>query len=312
MARLLPMSLDIIILNWNQAEDTIACARRAQTWPVEAKRIWVVDNASRPEGAQRLAEALSVPVCAGTTTEIIYSDTNRGFAGGNNLALARALQTGCRAVLLLNNDAQVDVSAAQHLQLTLAQHPQIGIVGPVLVDTGDPSRLLSAGGRDIAYHLSSHILDPLQPGELRFVDYVPGTCVMIRAEVLREVGLLDEAYFFGGEVADLCARARQQGWLSAVDGSAIVQHAVNRSAIIRRRLHLYYVMRNRFLYIRKFYPRRQLPLFALWTLYGLYTAGLAMIKRQPEQVRTIGLGCLDGWRGRFGGQNARVTRGQIT
>ncbi len=298
------MTLDIVILNWNQAVDTLACARAAQTWPMD-KRIWVVDNGSRAEDAQLLAEALE-------GAQVIYSPVNRGFAGGNNLALQQALDAGCDAVLLLNNDAQAGAEAIAQLQRVLSERAEIGIVGPLLVDAADPHRILSAGGKDIARHMASHSLEPLQPGELRVVDYVPGTCVLIRADVLRAVGLLDEDYFFGGEVADLCATARQNGWLSAVSGSAVVRHAVDRSAIIRRQLHVYYVIRNRFLYIRKFYPRRRLLLFTLWTMYALYTAGLALAQRQLIHARAIGLGCLDGWRARFGGQNARVTRGQIT
>jgi GT2 family glycosyltransferase len=298
------MTLGIIILNWNQTGDTIACAQQAQRWAIEDKRIWVVDNGSRPEEARALAGALP-------GVEIIFSPLNRGFAGGNNLALSRALKTDCQAVLLFNNDAQADGEAIAQLRRTLEQHSRIGIIGPVLVDAANPQRVLSAGGRDIARHIASHILNPIRPGELRFVDYVPGTCAMMRADVLRALGLLDEEYFFGGEVADLCARARQKDWLCAVDGSATVRHAVDRSAIIRKQLHLYYVIRNRFLYIRKFYPRWQLALFAAWTIYSLYTASLALVRRQPAQARVIGLGCLDGWRGWFGGQNGRVTRGEI-
>ncbi|MCS7060872.1 MAG: glycosyltransferase family 2 protein [Anaerolineae bacterium] len=299
------MTLGIVILNWNQAEDTIACVHEAQSWPISDKHIWVVDNCSQPADRRRLTEALA-------GVELILSQKNLGFAGGNNLALRRALHIHCEWVLLLNNDARAQADAVQQLRRTLERHPSIGIVGPVLVDAAHPTRLLSAGGRDIARHVSSHIVDPLAPGALRRVDYVPGTCVMIRAEVLRTVGLLDEEYFFGGEVADLCARAKLHGWLSAIDGSAVVQHAVDRSAAIRRQLHIYYVMRNRFLYVRKFYPRARLSLSALWTMYGMYAGGWAIARRQFQQARAIALGCIDGWCGRFGGQNARVTRGEIS
>lgn len=298
------MTLGIVILNWNQAGDTIACARQAQGWGIEDTRIWVVDNGSRPEEARALADALP-------GVEIILSPCNRGFAGGNNLALRAALEAGCRAVLLFNNDAQAEGKAVAHLQRTLESHPEIGVIGPVLVDAANPDRVLSAGGRDIGRYISSHILQPIQAGALRVVDYVPGTCVIIRAEVLQTAGLLDEDYFFGGEVADLCARARQKGWLCAVDGSAVVRHAVHRSATIRRQLHVYYVIRNRFLYVCRFYRRWQVALFGFWTMYSLYMAGLAMAQRQPARARAILLGCADGWRGRFGGQNERVTQGRI-
>jgi len=298
------MTLGIVILNWNQSSDTIACARLAQSWPIADKRIWVVDNGSRPEEVEALSTGL-------TGMQVIYSPTNRGFAGGNNLALTRALEAGCRSVLLFNNDAHASGDAIQHLQATLETHQRAGIVGPVLMDAAAPGRLLAAGGRDIGRHLASHILDPLAPGELRPADYVPGTCALIRSQVLREVGLLDEDYFFGGELADLCARARAAGWHCVVNGSAVVRHAVDRSAAMRRDLHSYYVIRNRFLYARKFEARHWPASFVRWTLYGLYAGATAVRHGNLNQARAIGLGCLDGWRGRFGGQNARVTGGRI-
>lgn len=98
------MTLGIVILNWNQSSDTIACVRLAQRWPIADKRIWVVDNGSRPDEVEALSAALA-------EVEVIYSPTNRGFAGGNNLALTRALEAGCRSVLLFNNDAQAEGDA---------------------------------------------------------------------------------------------------------------------------------------------------------------------------------------------------------
>ncbi len=300
------MTLGIIILNWNQAGDTLTCLRNAQQWDMPGKRIWIVDNGSRPEDVRALAEV------SGDGVQVIFSAVNRGFAGGNNLALQQALDAGCGAVLLLNNDAQAGADAIGQLWRTLNDRAEIGIVGPVLVDAADPRRVLSAGGKDIARHLASHRSDVPPPGQVRLVDYVPGTCVMIRADVLRAVGLLDEDYFFGGEMADLCARARQKGWHSAVDGSAVVRHAVDRSALIRHRVHIYYVIRNRFLYVRNFYPQSRWGLFTAWTAYSLYAAALAVLRGDLAHARAIGLGCLDGWRGRFGGQNARVTRGEVS
>ncbi len=299
------MTLGVIILNWNQSEDTIACVRRVQAWRISDLHIWVVDNGSHSSDWQRLASALPAQV------ELIRSEVNLGFAGGNNLALTRALHSRCSAVMLLNNDAHIEAEAVHQMQLTLEQQDQIGVVGPVLVDAAAPHRLLSAGGRDIARNLVSHHLTPLRPDEVRFVDYVPGTCVMIRTQVLHAVGLLDEAYFFGGELADLCARAKQAGWLCAVIGSAVALHAINRSASVRQQLHAYYVIRNRFRYIRKFHHRLRIALFTLWTFAALGEISASLARRQLARARAIGLGCLDGWRGRFGGQNARVTRGQV-
>ena len=298
------MSLAIILLNWNQAADTIASVQAIQAWPIASKTIWVVDSASAPPDIERITRS-----CPGI--RLICSEVNRGFAGGNNLALDAALQNGCDEMLLLNNDVRVSYEDILRLQQVLCTHPEVGIVGPMLWDSVQRNTLLSAGGRDIAHHISSHRLDPVADGVLRQVDHVPGTCVLIRASVLHATGLLDEDFFFGGEVAALCKRALQCGYSSMVVGGADAFHAVDRSSLIRQEVHIYYVIRNRFLFARRFYSHKKLLLFALWSLYGAYIALLALLKGQLQRARSILLACFDGWRGRFGPQNARITRGRL-
>jgi len=301
------MSLTVatIILNWNQADDTLACVRAVEALPLAPERIWVVDNGSAPGDVERIRRE-----CSGV--RLIFSETNKGFAGGNNLALVEILRAGYDAVLLLNNDATVDAASLEHLCATLRNHPAVGIVGPMLWDADQPDRLLAAGGRDIAHHLSSHLHEPVRWGELREVDYVPGTCVLIRAQMLRLTGLLDEDFFFGGEVAALCKAGRALGYGCVVDGCARANHSIRRSSKIRRSLHAYYVMRNRFLFIRRFYARKKIALYLLWTAYAVYNGLLATIQRDSRHAKAIWQGCLDGWLGRVGNQNARVTGGQIS
>jgi GT2 family glycosyltransferase len=300
------MSLGIIILNWNQAADTIACLRGIDTWPLELVRIvWVVDNDSTGPDRDQIIEACP-------DVRLIVSDTNRGFAGGNNLAFRAALATDCTELLLLNNDATVKAKDVLHLQETLRRQPSLGIVGPVLWDRDRPNVLLSAGGKDIGRFLVTSIKESPTAGEIREVDYTPGACVLIRTEVLRTVSLFDEAYFFGGEIADLCTRARQHGYGSAIDGGAHALHSVDRSSGIRSSLHIYYVLRNRFLYVRKFHQRDRLKLFTFWTFHSLRPELQALMARDWARARAIRLAVFDGWIGRFGGQNQRVSKGRLS
>ena len=95
------------------------------------------------------------------------------------------------------------------------------------------------------------------PTTLLDVDDVPGTVALVRRQVFERVGLLDEAYFFGGEMADLCHRARLCGFRSVTDPGARAQHDLDRSSETRQTLHRYYIVRNRFLFVRKHYPRRR-------------------------------------------------------
>jgi GT2 family glycosyltransferase len=264
----------------------------------------VVDNASGDGSVEAIRK--SCP-----EAELIASDANRGFAGGNNLALEPALAAGAENVLLLNNDAAIEERAVARLLGVLEAHPMVGIVGPLLRDDSGGEGRLSAGGRDLSRHLISRILvsagatsDRRDP--LRTVDYVPGTVVLIRADALLAVGLLDESYFFGGELADFCARARRRGYASAVDERTMATHRLDRSSELRATLHAYYILRNRFLYTRKFHARRKQWLYALWTLYGAGLVLANVARGRLPRARALALGLADGLRGRFGGQNERV------
>jgi hypothetical protein len=71
-------------------------------------------------------------------------------------------------------------------------------------------------------------------------------------------------------------------------------------------LHSYYIIRNRFLFIRKFHPRSRFLFYGFWTLYSLALAVKVRLNGKAAMARAVCLGLLDGLRGRFGAQNERV------
>jgi GT2 family glycosyltransferase len=184
--------------------------------------------------------------------------------------------------------------------------PAIGVVGPTLWHRGE---CVSAGGRDIARYASTQLRPSAPPASPVDVDYVPGTVALFRRQVFDRVGLFDEDYFFGGEMADLCYRARLHGFRSVIDPRARAEHDLDRSLQLRETLHIYYVVRNRFLYVRKHHARQRVPLYARWIVRGVVTAVVALGRGRWRRARSATLGVLDGVRGRFGGQNARILAG---
>ncbi|MFW6116207.1 MAG: glycosyltransferase family 2 protein [bacterium] len=298
---ILEAGLSIIILNWNAAVDTIRCVRQVAAWQRLSPTIWVVDNGSTDDSIEAISRECP-------DAHLIHSSSNLGFAGGNNKGIERAL-AGCDApILLLNNDASVSERDVIRLLDTLRSDEKIGFVGPLLFDADNNERLLAAGGRDPVRHHQSHIMKMPSEEPVHGVEYVPGTVLLARPEVFRKVGLLDERYFFTMEIADLCMRAREQGYLSVVDARARAFHALSRSSEQRETLHAYYIIRNRFLFISKFHTDRRVQFYVFWALYSL--ALLARVQLGGNQVaaQAIWTGLLDGLRGRFGGQNQRVLR----
>ena len=291
------MQLSVVVLNWNAGADTAACVRSVRAWEGVARpEIWVVDNGSREAEVEALARECP-------DVHLVRNSINRGFSGGNNLGIEDALATGTEAVLLLNNDARLDAAGLAAMLETLASDAAIGFVGPTVWHGG---RCISAGGRDIALHQVTHLRPRELPATPFDVDYVPGTVVLIRREVFEFVGFLDDAYFFGGELADLCLRARRRGFRSVTDPRARATHDLERSAHDREVLHLYYIARNRFLFVRKHYRRLAPLLYARWIARGAFMAVAAAVRGRPKAARAVTLGVLDGVSGRFGGRNERI------
>ncbi len=294
------MDLNVVILNWNARDETIDCLSPLRGWIRIRPRIYVVDNGSEPDDSAALAAALPGAV-------VIRSEENLGFSGGTNLGLRRALEESDAPVLLLNNDVELSEESAEALLHTLSAERRCAAVGPVILTGAEPAKTLSAGSRSPVFHRDHSIKTPPPGAEIYPVQFVSGAAALIRASVLREVGLLDESYFFALELADFCRRTRDQGYSCLVNAGARVRHDVDRASAYRETLYVYYVVRNRLLYARRFFPLAWPLLMVAWSLYGLQQAlRLWLKKRQRGTAVAIFLGVLDGVRGRFGDQNARV------
>jgi len=291
--------LAVVILNWNNSPDTIATVRAVRSWETPAPTIWVVDNGSQDESAARIRQA-----CPGV--RLLLSDHNRGFAAGNNLAVRQALTEGqVGSFLLLNNDAAIDGSGARRLLGTL-ERTGAGIVGPLLRDPPPALTLQAAGGRSPAWRVNTHLRHIPNRSEPYAVDYVPGAAILIAAEVFRRVGLLDERYFISGEIADLCLRARRCGYNPIIDPAVTAYHDTDRSSELRTAFYTYYFLRNRFLFVRKFYPRRRFLLNLYWSLFALASILGSRLRGRKRRAAALALALRHGLSGRFGDRSREV------
>lgn len=292
-------SCAIIILNWNNASDTIATVQAIESWTALRPRIWVVDNGSRDDSVERIRRDCP-------HIKLLESDHNLGFAAGNNLALRQALAEGqTDYFLLLNNDAVIDEAGMLQL-LTTAEEHDAAVVGPVLRDPLPSGAIQAAGGRSVAWYTDTHIYTI--PPDLKPypVDYVPGTAILIRADLFGMIGLLDETYFISGEIADFCQRARRHGARLLIDPRVTVCHDQGRSSELRVAFYAYYFLRNRFLYVRKFYPRLRWILIPRWALFGLVSVATSRLRGKRRRARALLLALRHGLRGKFGDRSADV------
>lgn len=157
----------------------------------------------------------------------LRSDTNLGFAGGVNLGLAAAEGH----VVLLNNDTLVPRGWLSGLCAALESSSDIGMTGPM-------SNYVS--GSQLIPGLSFQSLDEINTfasrrrafyaGKLRDVARLVGFCLMIRDQVVAEVGLFDESFGLGNfEDDDYCVRVLRAGYRLCVDEGSFVFHYGNRT-----------------------------------------------------------------------------------
>ncbi len=283
------MNLHVILLAWRDPADALLQYERIRAWRIPLS-VTLVHNEGG--GLQPLPGLAYVPLAE-----------NRGYAGGINAGLRTVSPDPSGAVLLLNNDARIEEGDIRALIAHLEAHPDIGLIGPLLRE----GRTCSYGGRDPLRHIHTRITQAPPPSSassvLLDVDYVPGTALLLRSELLQSAGMLDEAFFFSGEIADYCRRARNSGWRCVVATGAVAHHDAADAEGLRNSLYRYYTLRNRFLMARERNDDwRRSAWGGYWTLIGLLM-WLRTVGRDRASARAIILALRDGWRGEFGNRN---------
>lgn len=181
--------------------------------------ITVVDNAST-DGTVEMIKGGFPQVC------VIENLKNRGFSASMNQALRIAHG---RFLLLLNPDTLVFPDSLDQLIHFMEQHPEVGICGPKVLNPDGTLQKPCRRGESrpwavISYFtglsrlfpksklFGEYLLSYLDEDETHEVAGVSGSCMLIRREVIDQIGLLDERFFAYQEDADYCFRARQAGW----------------------------------------------------------------------------------------------------
>jgi GT2 family glycosyltransferase len=285
-----------VVLNWKRPDDTIGCVASLRETSPDTD-VLVVDNASGDGSVEKIA-------AAHPGVDVLQNPENLGYAGGNNAGIARALEGGADAVLVLNNDLVLRGGCVDELVRALSTGPRASMVAPVSLLRDDPgvvdfwrarvdlpNMALNAEGRD----------ERRIPYEDSESDYVTGSAFLARREMFETVGMFDERFFLVWEDVDLSLRTtKASGHKPLVISRAQVLHG--RSVSFggeNSPLYNYFYARNSYLVARKHLgalagkrARRMLDRrYAGWA--GQAEPGSAL-------QRAIARGREDGRAGRFG------------
>jgi N-acetylglucosaminyl-diphospho-decaprenol L-rhamnosyltransferase len=272
------------MINYRTAVMTLDSVRSLAPERLElpALSVVVVDNASGDDSVAQIGRAI-VEHGWESWVRVVESPVNGGFAAGNNVGIRSA---DADAYLLLNSDTIVRPGAIAALVRAMLEHPRAGIISPRLEwPDGAPQAscfnfirpvhafLASARTRAIERMVRNPEValpvcdDPTEP------DWTSFACVLIRGQVIQQIGLMDEGYFMYYDDVDYCRRAQAAGWTVLNWPSAHVVHLRGGSGPVKRltaergrRPRYFYESRAR--YFAKFYGRG-----GLWRANALWTLG---------------------------------------
>lgn len=237
------LDLTIVIVSWNTRELLDRCLITLKDDLASISEItnevFVVDNNSHDKSAEMVSEKHQ-------WVQLIANGDNLGFAKANNQVLRQARG---KYILLLNPDTEVKPGALKTLIDFLEKNPKAGIVAPQLLNSDGSiqrscrqfptftgmlfeliglSKLFPSGSTYGAQFRAYKMLD-WDHDDTREVDQPEGACLLLRREVIEEVGLLDEGFFMLFEEVDWCYRIKGTGWQIWFTTDAQVMHHYGQS-----------------------------------------------------------------------------------
>lgn len=240
--------ISIITVNFNQPVVTIALLnsikQHAGAFPIE---VILVDNAPKQDYE---------PIFKAAFNNLIYtrSEINAGFAGGNNLGIRQAEGD---YILLLNNDTEITSGFLQTLVSELDANPSIGLLSPLIKFYDNKNLIQYAGFSEMNYFtgrnsgIGFNEEDKGQYNKTYQTGYCHGAAVICRKEDLEKAGLMEEHYFLYYEELDWCEKFKRIGKQIWFTGKTFLYHKESASVGVLSPLKIYFMTRNRMLFIRR-------------------------------------------------------------
>lgn len=231
------MDVSIVIVTYNARDYACRCIQSIFEHTQELEyEVIVVDNVSQDGTPDTVAAEFPA-------VRLICQQLNVGFAAGVNRGVS---ESRGEAVVILNPDTLLLDNALLPMWRHLKENPEIGVLGPKLLDE-DGSVQLScrrfpgfASGLFNRYSLltrlfpgnrfsAEYLMSDWDHSQAREVDWVSGACWMVPRRAFDCIGGLDEGYFMYIEDVDFCQRAHRAGWKVVYFPQASLVHHIGRS-----------------------------------------------------------------------------------
>ena len=295
----------IIILNWNNWEDTITCLESLFCMSYAHYIIVIVDNGSDNDSVKKIKQYCNGEIkveteffkynpdnkpityreCTPKESEhitnlqpkevvLIKNEKNDGFSEGNNIGIKFSLKADY--ILLLNSDTIVDPAFLEHLLDAVER--DIGCVQPKILRKDNP-HIIDSVGQELYEDGTIQDIWFGKPDDKRFdtIHEIFGACAtaaLIKRDVLEKTGLFDPDFFLIFEDVDLSWRIRSKGLKTVLVPHAVVYHNRGVSGRVSCTSR-FYIIRNRFYIAARYYPLSYILRFL--PFYGYHFAILVKL-----------------------------------
>lgn len=286
--------ISFITINYNQAQvtcDLLQTLTKISYSPIE---IFVVDNASKEDSSIILKK---FPI-----VNFIRSETNLGFAGGNNLAIRKAKG---KYLFFINNDTEVEKDFLQPILKFMEANPKVGMASPRIIYHNSENIIQYAGANKInnltgrGSKIGFKEINNGQYSKNRKTDYGHGAALIVKTDAVEKIGLMPEVYFLYYEEHDWCEQFKRAGFEIYYIGESEIFHKESMSIGIKSPLKTYYLTRNRLLFFKRNYSKIDCIIFSLffYLLAVPKTTLSLLLNRETANLKAFYKGIIDYNRG---------------
>ena len=249
--------VSVITVNYKQAAITCALLDSIDENTYKNLEVIVVDNGSEKDCTADFQKHYP-------SVKVLKSAENLGFAGGNNLGIKAAKGN---YIFLVNNDTEWTDGLVEALLKRFESDATIGVVSPKIRYHHTPDMIQFAGFTEINpltgrnETIGKNEKDMGQHDTPYPTPYAHGAAMMLKREVLQKAGLMPENYFLYYEELDWCHQIKQAGYALWYEPTGLIYHKESASVGKLSTLKLYYLTRNRLLFMRRNIKGWRLGLF---------------------------------------------------
>ena len=286
--------VSIITINYNGLKDTVEMIESSAVHETYLHEIIIIDNASTDPLEHKLLQSKFPDI------QVIRSEKNLGFAGGNNLGISRAEG---EYLLFLNNDTVITCPILENLVNALDSDPQIGVVSPKITCWPDKKRLQYAGSTPMTpvslrnENIGFNRIDEGQFDQSRKTAFAHGAAMMIRTTDIKKLGMMPEFYFLYYEELDWCVQIRRAGLEIWYEATSTVYHKESMEPRETKSAPGLLPYPNRLLFAKRSIDKRDERIYAY--IYQTLVAfpkrlSIYLAKGQFRQVGALGKGLING------------------